>query len=534
MKRILTSLWAVLLTALLLCACTVPSNNSNNPAATNTPANAATPNNTGSTSSTGQKLRIVATTFPQYDWVREILGDTADNVELTLLLDDGVDLHSYQPTVEDIAKVSSSDMFIYVGGESDAWVPNALESATNKNMVVINLLETLGDGVKEEEIIEGMEHTHEHSHEEVDPDDIHDRPLSDWQGDWTTVEKALESGSMDEYVGHQAAENEMDFDAQKAAYAQRWQSDYPGITITDTSINFSGASSAYRYIGYKLVESDHGASVWYGFEAEDTSANAPLFIAFSDHGTGGDHEHEGEEEHDEHEEEHEDHTPHFHLRYGNESFDALIQLEGWSPTYFAAEATNEQVAEAMSGHGHSHEHEQDEHVWLSLKNAQAICAEISAQLQKLDAANADAYAANTQAYVDRLAQLDKDYQSAIDSASVKTLLFGDRFPFRYLVDDYGIEYFAAFSGCSAETEASFETVVFLANKVNELTLKTVMVIDGSDQSIAKTIVQNTTGKDQNIYVLDSMQSTSAKDISAGATYFGIMESNLAVLKEALQ
>ena len=103
------------------------------------------------------KLSIVTTIFPEYDWVKEILGDKADNAEITMLLDNGVDLHSYQPTADDIVKISDCNLFIYVGGESDGWVDDALKNATNKDMKVINLLEVLGDSVKEEETVEGIE-----------------------------------------------------------------------------------------------------------------------------------------------------------------------------------------------------------------------------------------------------------------------------------------------------------------------------------------------------------------------------------------
>ena len=99
---------------------------------------------------TTDKLKVVTTIFPEYDWVKEILGDKADNAEITMLLDNGVDLHSYQPTADDIVKISDCDLFIYVGGESDGWVDDALKNATNKNMKVINLLDVLGDSVKTE------------------------------------------------------------------------------------------------------------------------------------------------------------------------------------------------------------------------------------------------------------------------------------------------------------------------------------------------------------------------------------------------
>ena len=126
------------------------------------------------------------------------------------------------------------------------------------------------------------------------------------------------------------------------------------------------------------------------------------------------------------------------------------------------------------------------------------------------------------------------YKRQVDSASRKTLLFGDRFPFRYLVDDYGLSYYAAFAGCSAETEASFRTITFLADKVDEFNLTSVLTIESSDQKIAQTIIQNTKEKNQNILTLNSMQSVTSNDVAAGSGYLSIMESNLDVLKEALQ
>lgn len=297
------------------------------------------------------KLSIVTTIFPEYDWVREILGDKADNAEITMLLDNGVDLHSYQPTADDIVKISDCDLFIYVGGESDEWVEDALRNAANGNMKVINLLEVLGDSVKTEEIVEGMQ------------------------------------------------------------------------------------------------------------EEE--------------------HEHEDAEEHE-------------------------------------------------------HEEEADEHVWLSLKNAKMLVRVISKALQELDPDNKDIYAANADAYVKKLSALDAEYQAAVDAASNKTILFGDRFPFRYLVDDYGLRYYAAFVGCSAETEAGFETISFLAKRVDEWKLPCVLTIEGAQHKIAETVVRNTTAKNQRVLTMDSMQSTTSKDVKNGTTYLSVMEKNLSVLKEALR
>ena len=319
------------------------------------------------------KLKVVTTIFPEYDWTREILGDNANNVELTLLLGNGVDLHSYQPSIQDIAKISTADIFIYVGGESDGWVADALKNAKNKNMKVINLLETLGDKVKAEEIKEGMQTEEEEDHEHHHHDDDHN---------------------------------------------------------------------------------DH---------------------------------HEAEEQHHHH---HDDDD-------------------------------EEEV-------------EYDEHVWLSLRNAKILSAEIAAALCEKDAANAAAYNANLAAYTARLDALDAKYTAAVNSASKKTILFGDRFPFRYLVDDYNLDYFAAFVGCSAETEASFETVIFLSKKVDELGLNSVLKIESGDGKIARTIVQNTKNKNAKVLTMDSIQSTTAKQAAAGTTYLKIMEDNLKVLEEALK
>ena len=305
------------------------------------------------------KLSIVTTIFPEYDWVREILGDKADNAEITMLLDNGVDLHSYQPTADDIVKISDCDLFIYVGGESDEWVEDALRNAANRNMKVINLLEVLGDSVKTEEIVEGMQEE-EHEYEDVE-----------------------------------------------------------------------------------------------------------------------EHEHEDAEEHE-------------------------------------------------------HEEEADEHVWLSLKNAKMLVRVISKALQELDPDSKDIYAANADAYVKKLSALDAEYQTAVDAASNKTILFGDRFPFRYLVDDYGLRYYAAFVGCSAETEAGFETISFLAKRVDEWKLPCVLTIEGAQHKIAETVVRNTTAKNQRVLTMDSMQSTTSKDVKNGTTYLSVMEKNLSVLKEALR
>ena len=324
-----------------------------------------------------KKISIVTTIFPEYDWVREIIGNHADKFEITYLMNKGVDLHSYQASAEDIAKVSSADLFIYVGGESDTWAEDAIAEATNKDMKVINLLNSLGSDVKEEEVVEGMAAEDEHDH-------------------------------------------------------------------------------------------DHSE------EAKD-------------------HDHSEEAKDHDHSEEDKDHD---HAKEGEEV-------------------------------------EYDEHVWLSLKNAQKLVMDIEADIESLDPDNAADYAANADAYVKKLEELDKEYKKAVDESSLKYILVGDRFPFRYLVDDYGLKYSAAFVGCSAETEASFDTITFLAGKLDELGLKNVVTIENSNQKIAKTIIENTKNKDQGLLVLNSLQSVSQKDIDGGLTYLSVMKDNLEVLKKAL-
>jgi len=151
----------------------------------------------------------------------------------------------------------------------------------------------------------------------------------------------------------------------------------------------------------------------------------------------------------------------------------------------------------------------------------------------LDPVNAEVYAANLSSYAGKLLALDEEYATVLDNVNNRTLLFADRFPFRYLVDDYGLHYYAAFSGCSAETEASFSTIIFLAQKVDELGLHTVMVTESGNQAIAETVISNTQAKDQQILELDAMQAITLAEVQAGATFLSIMESNLLVLKEAL-
>lgn len=193
----------------------------------------------------------------------------------------------------------------------------------------------------------------------------------------------------------------------------------------------------------------------------------------------------------------------------------------------------EKALEGMEhSHGEEDKPEADEHVWLSLKNAQTVCTYIAEQLGVIDGDNAHLYTENAKKYNEKLDRLDAKYKEAVETAPYDTLLFADRFPFRYLADDYGISCYAAFSGCSAETEASAQTIAFLSAKLKELNLPAVMIIDGSDGSIASTVIKTAKGE-QKILTLNSLQSITRKDIQNGITYLSVMESNLNTLKEAL-
>lgn len=472
------------------------------------------------------KLKIVTTIFPEYDWVKEILGDKAENTDLTMLLDNGVDLHSYQPTADDIVKISDCDLFVHVGGESDGWVESVLKNAANKNVKVINLLEMLGDSVKTEETVEGMqetEHAHDHSKEvsTFEDHEVQDRSLSDWAGSWQSAYPFALDGTLDDAFAAMAEEGEMTADEYKTYYQNGYKTDITNIDIAGDHIAFTyedgkKVGSDYKYIGYYIQNWSTGTkAAMYRFEAVDRTSGAPICVEFNDHMI-------------------ESAAPeHFHIRMSNESFDAIVDPEKSWPTFFPADMTGEDLCEHMEGHGHDHEEEADEHVWLSLKNAKTLVDAIADALQELDPDNKDTYAANASAYIEKLSALDGAYQSAVDGAARKTVLFGDRFPFRYLADDYGLSYYAAFSGCSAESEASFETVSFLAKKVDELKMPCVLTIEGKNHKLAETIVQSTAGKNQKVLTMDSMQSTTSEDVANGTTYLSAMEQNLSVLKEAL-
>lgn len=287
-------------------------------------------------------ISVVCATAPLYDWTRKITEGT-DGTDLSLIIGNGTDLHSFQPSAKDIISIKNADVLVYVGGESDGWIRDALKDPANKNRQVVCLMDVLKDAIVEEEIVEGM------------------------QG-----------------------------------------------------------------------------------EEED-----------------------GHEEHEE------------------------------GPEY-------------------------DEHVWMSLRLTRRSCKAIEEALEKVSSSNAAKYKANLDAYDKKLSELDKQYEEMVKGARLDTMVVCDRYPFRYLAEDYKLKYSAAFVGCSAETEASFETVKFLADKVKALGSKAVLIIDNSDGKLAKTVLETAGKSSVKVEVLDSMQSC-----GADLDYIRTMTENLEKLKTAL-
>ena len=212
----------------------------------------------------------------------------------------------------------------------------------------------------------------------------------------------------------------------------------------------------------------------------------------------------------------------------------------------AAHADEEVLAEGMQDddhhhhdHDHDHDHdaeeetELDEHVWLSLRRAQLACAAMRDALCQADPSHAEAYQANYTAYAGQLQALDAEYQTMTETAERSTIVVADRFPFRYLAEDYGLTYYAAFPGCSAETEASFETIVFLSDKVKSLGLPCVLTMEGSNHSLAKRFWK-TLARTAAFVTLQSLQAVSQSEIDQGGNDISSkMQENSSVLENAL-
>ena len=181
-------------------------------------------------------------------------------------------------------------------------------------------------------------------------------------------------------------------------------------------------------------------------------------------------------------------------------------------------------------HGHSYFYEYDEHVWTSPKNAQKICKAILERLITIDKENAAFYEENAAAYSKQLKQLDEEFRSFFKMSSLDTLIFADRFPFRYFADEYGLAYFAAFPGCAGETEPDAATMKMLIDKVNVENIPAVFYTELSNQKIADTILESTTAKK---LLLHSCHTVTKDEFERGETYISLMKQNLANLKEAL-
>ena len=313
-----------------------------------------------------EKISVVATIFPQYDFVRQIAGE---NVELKMLLKPGEETHSYEPTPQDIIAIQNSDLFIYVGGENDAWVEDILESMPDNGRKTLKLVDCV-DTV-EEEHVEGMKEERGHEHDEDD------------------------------------AEHE-----------------------------------------------------------------------------------EHEVEHEEDEADHEEH--------GQEETHSV--------------------------------HEIDEHVWTSPLNAVKIVEQIKEELCEIDSENAPDYEENAEAYVAQLKELDQEFQDVVDHSKRKLMIFGDRFPFRYFAEAYGLDYYAAFSGCASDTEPSAATMAFLINKVQDENIKTVLKMELSNENIAKAIAEATNADVKEFY---SCHNLTAEQFADGETYLSLMEKNVETLREVL-
>ena len=200
------------------------------------------------------------------------------------------------------------------------------------------------------------------------------------------------------------------------------------------------------------------------------------------------------------------------------------------------EETNDNILSSDEEHEHGHHHEEeivyDEHIWLSIKNAISMTEAIRDKLIIVYPEKQELFRINANAYIEKLRVLDNEYSSSI-SNKTDTIIIADRFPFRYLVNDYKINYYAIFSGCSSETEASAETMATLINKINENDVNYLLVLETSDQSIAISCQNNNNCKDGlEILVINSCQGLSQSTIQS-SSYFDIMSKNLEVLQKAI-
>ncbi|HJH56050.1 MAG TPA: metal ABC transporter substrate-binding protein, partial [Brachyspira hyodysenteriae] len=300
------------------------------------------------------KINVVATIFPIYDFTKNI---ALDNINLQMIIKPGIEIHSFNTTPADVIDIQNADVFIYIGGESEAWAEKIVSSMDTNGKKIIRLI----DYVKalDEEIVEGMEHDEDHNHEE---------------------------------------------------------------------------------------EANHN-----------------------------EHENDIEE-------------------------------------------------------SHTHEGVYDEHIWTSPKNAQLMVAAICNALSEIDADNADVYKANADKYNQELTALDEEIRNAVGSSKRKNIVFGDRFPFRYLAEEYGLEYRAPFTGCSSQVDASPKTIAYLINYIKDNKIPYLYYIELSNEKIANTLIEQTGASKLKLH---SGQNVSKEEFNSGVTYLSIMRDNLESLKKGL-
>ncbi len=293
-----------------------------------------------------EKISIVTTIFPPYDFAREIAGE---NAQISMLLRPGTESHSYEPSPADIIAVENCDIFIYNGGESDAWVETLVENIDTSDCKVLRMMECVD--ALEEKPLEGVENGHFHEHES-------------------------------EYEHH----------------------------------------------------------------------------------------------------------------------------EGMTAEY-------------------------DEHIWTSPQNAMKITQAIASTIMEIDPERRMEYEANLTRYSQELSELDTEFKKITDEGKRKLIIFGDRFPFRYFADDYGLDYRAAFPGCSAESEPSVKTVAYLVDKIREEDIPNAFYIEFSNQRLVKTIQEETGALP---LLFHSCHKLSRDEMERGDTYLTLMRKNAENLKEALK
>lgn len=293
--------------------------------------------------SEASSLKIVCTIFPPYDFARAVAGDDA---EVTMLLKPGEEVHSYEPTPQDIREIQDCSLFIYVGGENDVWVDQILDNLGEEKPQTLRLVD-LVDTVEEEQV-EGM-----------------------------------------------------------------------------------------------MPER--------GEESDDDSSG---------------------------------------------------ESDG----------------------------EADEHVWTSPANAAQITEAVAQKMEELDPANAADYEENASDYEAQIMELDEKFREVVSSGKRRTIVFGDRFPMRYFAEEFGLDYYAAFSGCSSDSEPSAATLAFLIDKVREENIPVVFSIEFSNGNIARAICESTGAVQRTFY---SCHNVTKDQFESGATYVSLMYENLEVLSEAL-